>query len=248
MEKKQQRLSKQQRHLLLNARDGAFFRKHRRPDDVECYRLLTADMRPVLNTTAIMIKRLQDRGYLQYADGKVQLSDSVFISPAGRIFLRNKEKAIPEPPITAIGLPPGTVVRSLGLHQPFASLMLHGKIETRPRETKVRGWVLIYSTKTECTPDQVLALSGPHIQYAIARKLDKEHTADIRGGALCLAKLVDCRPMTPNDEVPCYVQYHPGKWCWIFDEVIRIKPFPIKGKQGWGILDQETINKIEREL
>lgn len=53
-----------------------------------------------------------------------------------------------------------TTVRALNWKQPFASLMLHGKVETRVWDSKYTGWVLICASKQPYSYKQALAVSG----------------------------------------------------------------------------------------
>jgi len=65
------------------------------------------------------------------------------------------------------------------------------------------------------------------------------------GNAIAIGRLVNCRPMNPEDEDKCFVQYHPDLYCHIYENVKAIKPFPWKGMQGWTILTSEQIRQIQ---
>lgn len=136
------------------------------------------------------------------------------------------------------------IVRALWMNNPFAHLMLHGKIETRKRPTNVRGLVLLCSCQKEYTQQQVWDISG----YQQGERI-KEALWDLgqpwNGYAICIGNLVDCRPMTPADQDACFVRYRHGLWCWEFQDVQPVKYFQIKGKQGWKILTSEEKQKIE---
>ncbi len=140
-------------------------------------------------------------------------------------------------------------IRSLSWYQPYASLMLHGKIETRRYPTNVRGKVLICACKKPYSITQIAEISG-HEQYIriVESKLSGHvfHRENL-GCAIAIGDLVDCRPMTKEDADKCFVGYNEDKklWCWIFENVRKIEPFQIRGKQGWGILDEETKSKIK---
>lgn len=51
-------------------------------------------------------------------------------------------------------------LRALSWKEPFASLMLLGKIETRVWDTKYRGLVLICASKQIYTADEIRHISG----------------------------------------------------------------------------------------
>ncbi len=84
-------------------------------------------------------------------------------------------------------------------------------------------------------------MCGAKIMKNIIHVLKKEPTASITGHAIAIGNLVDCQPMTAKDENKCFVKYMPGKWMWIFEDVQRIEPFKMSGKQGWGIIDNPLI-------
>ena len=151
-------------------------------------------------------------------------------------------------------------IRGLSWRQPFASLMLHGKIETRTWKTNYRGWVLICASKKSYTSDELYYICGGQYQYRriidvlgydpsqfddLYGRCDPPKFDDNCGQAISVGKLVDCRPMKKEDEDDCFVSYSPNLWCHIYKDVKEIKPFPFKGKQGWSKLDKETFDKIE---
>lgn len=125
-------------------------------------------------------------------------------------------------------------MRALTWKQPFASLMLQGKIETRTWQTEWRGSVLICAGKSTYTHKDLMDLSGlaqyERIceRFGTAYKLSTPH-----GVAIAVGKLVDCRPMTKEDENACFVAYNPKLWCHVYENVRPIEPIPYKGRQGW---------------
>lgn len=143
-------------------------------------------------------------------------------------------------------------IRALGWYQPFASLMFHGKIETRTYPTKVRGKVLIYACQGKYKLIMLLAIVGATILKKICEVLgfasSDSFTKLPRGCAIGIANLTDCRPMTPSDEDKCFVKYRQELWCWIFEDVQEIEPFPFKGKQGWSVLSDDMKSKIKIKI
>lgn len=137
-------------------------------------------------------------------------------------------------------------IHYLTWHQPFASLMLHGKKETRPAITCVRGTVLILASQNAYIEPVLRDMCGDRLLSLINETLKNEPTRDLRGMAIAIANLTGCRAMTQADEKTCFVRWMPGKYIWEFTDVKRIKPFHMKGKQGWGILsDYKILNQIE---
>jgi hypothetical protein len=155
-------------------------------------------------------------------------------------------------------------IRTLGLYQPFAGLMLHGKIETRfvrngRKPPFPLGKYLIYSTLKSydvygggivyaggldniCTPEQI---------HQILDLMNSDAPAfNTFGSALMLADLayiID--PITPDIE-NTFVQYVAPdsthrRVGLVFENVQRIKPFAFKGKQGIGFLTDEQRAQIE---
>lgn len=154
------------------------------------------------------------------------------------------------------------IIRTLGLYQPYASLMLHGKIETRlVRRFKSPpfplGKYLLYSTKKDISIGAVERISGPAQVDRIFKTLfpegaKHEPTAGMFGYAIAIAELDLNRYMTKEDEDaafalykedPCYKQ-----WCLVFKNVHRIEPFLWEyGKQGIGIIGQGKIPASVKE-
>jgi len=133
-------------------------------------------------------------------------------------------------------------ILGLSWKQPFANLMLHGKIETRTWKTNYRGLVLICSCKKAYSQKEILECSG-YIQYQIILNTLKGEEIKL-GYAIAVGRLVDCRPMLPNDENLCFTKYNPKLWCHIYKDVKKIDPFLLKGKLGWINVDN-YISKIK---
>jgi hypothetical protein len=140
----------------------------------------------------------------------------------------------------------GEAIRALTWKQPFAELMLHGKIETRTWSTDYRGWVLI------CAGLQTY--NGRELSTMLSADLysKNQHLFEniVRGGslycgkAIAVGQLTDCRPMEPSDVDKCFVDYHPGLYCHIYENVAQIEPMPWKGSQGWRQVPEEVKSKI----
>ncbi len=144
------------------------------------------------------------------------------------------------------------IIRTLGFYQPYASLMLHGKVESRwvikgKKPPFPLGKYLIYSTKKRYSPEGFKDIAGDKAHYALDLLKD-EPTASLDGYALAVGDLVEIVPMTPTMELRAFIDTDMRLWesqdpitidgrcLWglVFDDVKRIKPFPFKGKQGVG--------------
>lgn len=162
--------------------------------------------------------------------------------------------------------PENETIRTLGFYQPFCSLMLHGKKETRwVREGRKPpfplGKYLLYSTKKPCTPEQLLIWCGWIYEgNYIAETLFTDKTVQLNGYAIAIGELVSLRRMTVEDERSAFVKYlefdfRDGKdgityacvqWILEFENVQAIEPFKFNdGKQGVGILNPELHHKIK---
>lgn len=131
-------------------------------------------------------------------------------------------------------------IKALFWKQPYANLMLHGKIETRTWNTNYRGLVLICASKIPYTNHQVKLISDINQVY---NTLGNE-TIKL-GCAIAVGKLVDCRLMQPDDEEKCFVKYSPNLYCHIYEDVKAIEPFELKGQMGWMNITDDILNKIK---
>ncbi|HOP03874.1 MAG TPA: hypothetical protein PL017_05565 [Tenuifilaceae bacterium] len=138
-------------------------------------------------------------------------------------------------------------IMALSWKEPYASLMLHGKIETRTWPTKYRGLVLICVSKLPYSKQQVELISGVYQQNRLNEILRKSDwkPATNSGMAIAVGRLLECRAMKPVDEDDCFVSFNPNLFCHFYVDVNPIKPFPWKGKPGWKNVPQEIIRKIE---
>lgn len=151
------------------------------------------------------------------------------------------------------------VIRTLGLYQPFAGLMLYGKIETRWIRADIKppfplGKYLIYATKKKYNLDVLSVICGDqHKRVVDIACSDKNDSCDITGSAICICDLVKrIDPLTPEYEQQAFVTV-PASFtddCYrmvglVFENVQRIEPFPFKGKQGIGFLSDEDKAKIK---
>lgn len=144
-------------------------------------------------------------------------------------------------------------MKALSWKQPYGSLMLHGKIETRTWPTTYRGEVLICTSAKPYGTPSVFNISGFDQQRRIYSRLPLDEPLP-HGMAIAVATLVDCREMTKADEAACFVEYcepwidEKGKekrlWCHIYENVRPIQPFPWKGSQGFSHVPQHFINNL----
>lgn len=97
-------------------------------------------------------------------------------------------------------------MKALSVKQPWANMIARGEksIETRIWDTDYRGDLLICSSKE------------PKIEPA--------------GAALCIVRLVGCRPMIKEDEAAACCPIYGGAFSWLLADVRPIQPFPVRGQ------------------
>jgi len=108
-----------------------------------------------------------------------------------------------------------TRIKALSLWQPWASWIAEGRktIETRMWATPYRGDFLVCASKL------------PRVGMYPS------------GVAVAIATLYTCRPMTQADELAACCTCEPGRYAWLLRDIRPIRPFPVKGSQGWFMVD-----------
>lgn len=167
---------------------------------------------------------------------------------------------------------PNETLRALSWKQPYASLMLHGKVETRTWHTKYNGWVLICASKQPYHVRDIKAISGRQFIRAIesigGTVLDHDVLGDAvymqkelmpLGQAIAIGKLslsqrmgnllptkkgIDVYPIKLDIENKTFVQYNPNLYMHTYVDVQPIVPFDWKGKQGWSTVSEEVKSEI----
>lgn len=101
-------------------------------------------------------------------------------------------------------------MKAISIRQPWASLIASGDktIETRTWPTDYRGPLLICASKNP-------------------RKGDLP-----TGVAICIVELVDCRPMTKEDEPAANCEIYPRAWSWVLKNrrTLAGGPFKVTGR------------------
>lgn len=159
------------------------------------------------------------------------------------------------------------IIRTLGLYQPYAGLMLppYNKIETRwiadnHKPPFPLGKYLIYATQKMYSIDEFKSIAGDTAVH-IYRDFSTKEKFHLRGMAIGVGDLVEVRKMEKEDAEKAFVQIKsddalryigPDKgdksytrYCLVFENMREIIPFQFKGKQGVGILPMEMKSKIK---
>ena len=154
---------------------------------------------------------------------------------------------------------------ALSWKEPYATLMLHGKIETRTWATNYRGPVLLCASKTGYARKKLNEIAGEEQLQRLHALLWDMPMNHFDGCAFAIGRLVGCRPMVKADENKCFVQYREPwtevrrcvkefsgltnvekrLWLHVYQDVRPIEPFTWKGAQGWKTVSQEIIDNIK---
>jgi hypothetical protein len=99
-------------------------------------------------------------------------------------------------------------MKAISLKEPWASMIMRGEktIETRKWATSYRGDILICASQKPKTENS--------------------------GYALCIATIVDVKPMTKEDEKGACANVYPRANSWYLKNIRKIKKFPVKGSLG----------------
>lgn len=136
-----------------------------------------------------------------------------------------------------------TKIMALSWKEPYGSLMLRGKFETRSWQTNYRGLVLICTSKQSYRVDALMKIAGPKQFNRILDLIADRKIVMINGAAIAIGRLIDCRPMVKKDESKCFCEAH-SCFCHIYEDVVPILPIPWKGIQGWKRVPKEIISQI----
>jgi len=148
-------------------------------------------------------------------------------------------------------------MRAISLWEPYASLIRTGAKtwETRSWATHYRGPLLICAAKGGLKkPELISKLSQWHFQGGLAPLIGKSlelsgytnwpgvKISDLNFGmAVAVVELIHCIPTFAvsglNPGGPLYEtffgDFHNGRYAWKLKLIEAIKPFPVKGRQGF---------------
>jgi len=99
-------------------------------------------------------------------------------------------------------------MKALSMTPPWGQMIRDGEktIETRKWSTRYRGPILFVCAKRPASPEA--------------------------GQALCIADLVDCRPMLASDQMAAGCPVYPRAKAWVLRNIRLVKPFAVKGQLG----------------
>jgi hypothetical protein len=147
---------------------------------------------------------------------------------------------------------PDQELRALSWRQPFAELMLHGKIETRKWSTDYRGWVLICASQKPYSETELMRIAGESgAQNILTTCLDK-NISERFGQAIAIGYLSDCvhwaKLHTEINDKLTFVKRNNQLYLHFYEDVKPIVPFNWKGTQRWSKAEQSIKEKIYYEL
>ena len=135
--------------------------------------------------------------------------------------------------------------KAISVRQPFADFIKRGVkyIETRTKPTNYRGRVVICSSKKPHQGSYFTVIENRELDINCINFLEQlKFATEIKFGyALCTADLVDCRPMVKADELPARCRLYDGAYSWVFENIRKIDPFPVKGQLGIFNLDVDDL-------
>jgi len=139
-------------------------------------------------------------------------------------------------------------MKAVTLTQPWATAVARGvkRIETRGWSTGYRGWLAIHAAKGWTVADREFALEAAFPYLGL---YPEQYP---RGVVVCVAKLVDVRPVEKLPRVSVedwlFGNFEPGRFGWVLEDVYAFgEPVPAVGKQGLWDLAPETVVEMRRQ-
>ena len=140
-------------------------------------------------------------------------------------------------------------MKAITLTQPWASLVALGekKIETRSWRTYHRGRLAVSSAKAFPRWAREMCLPGTPIgNYLLSAGYPRLDLDLPLGVVVCTVFHEKCVRMTEGNSPALperdYGHYEPGRWMWMWRDVIRFEePFPVRGYQGLWDWDEIVV-------
>ena len=124
-------------------------------------------------------------------------------------------------------------MKAITIPQPYAFEILDGRktIEVTTWDSLHRGDILICSARK------------PAFSKEEMEEIEDEYgTIFLYGHALCIARVVDVRPIRNGDEEKALLdEIDPDAYSWVLDDIRPVIPFPTKGKQVFFEVDESLI-------
>lgn len=119
-------------------------------------------------------------------------------------------------------------MKALSVRMPWAHLIAEGikTVETRSWSTKYRGPLLICAWKA-VAPGSAIFVKDGRVERVTP------YSEQELGHAICTVELVGCTTMAEEHEAAVLVRCRPGLYAWRLENVRKLEPFPVVGKQGF---------------
>ena len=132
-------------------------------------------------------------------------------------------------------------MKALSVKQPWAWLIGAGykTIETRRWKTDYRGELVIVASKT-IDRDAMLMVNEKNQMFGVHINACRS-TILKTGKAICLAELVDCRPMVVEDEEKAMCPVYLGAYSWVLQNIRPVEPVAVRGQLRLFDVDDEKI-------
>lgn len=133
-------------------------------------------------------------------------------------------------------------MKALSIRNPYAQLIIQGykPFEIRSRPTKYRGDILVCASRQKVF---WYAVHNPNYRYnSIMKGVDDLYKHC--GFAIGIVRIVDCRPMTPEDAEFAFCKYEPGKWAYVLEDPRCINPFDVCGNLGFFNVDPPIHSQL----
>ena len=142
----------------------------------------------------------------------------------------------------------------LSLLQPWATLIALGakRIETRSWPTRFRGPFLVHASRAMPRPNVALCRREP-IRTILAQAGYTTPESLPRGAIVGAARLVDCRLITPETEVPPLERdvdhFSSGRFAWYLVDPRRLEPpVPARGMLGFWSVTAPVARAVREQL
>jgi len=142
----------------------------------------------------------------------------------------------------------------LSLRQPWATLIALGakRVETRSWPTRRRGPFLVHASRGMPRQNVALCQREP-IRSILAEAGYPTPESLPRGAIVGAARLVDCRLITPETDVPPLERevdhFSPGRFAWYLVEPRRLaSPVPARGRLGFWPLPGPVAAAVLEQL
>lgn len=81
-------LTKLQKTIVVTLIDGGVLRRHIKPNDAHCWRLLNHEYKPLRNLPEATVSLLFNRNYIQRTEAGIKAGVGVYKSRTGRVYNR----------------------------------------------------------------------------------------------------------------------------------------------------------------